>query len=138
MIIKIQIQTPDGQAKGALKQFKWYFKLFSGCKINAYCNDQDNDIVLECDGTPRQIIQVGKNVASFHSLPALLFENKQVKGLLKCKFPEATGADFDKLKEMFDNGTKITIIKEASAQELIENNKTWWQKIKESFKKVEE
>jgi hypothetical protein len=138
MKIKIEIETPKGQAKGTLKQFRWYFKLFSGCKVDAYCNKDDSCIYLECDGSIKQILQVQKNVASFYAMPDLILGNKHIKGLIKTKFPEATTDDFSKLEDMLKNGTKVTIIKEATAKEIVEADKSLWQSIKEKFIKVEE
>jgi hypothetical protein len=44
--------------------------------------------------------------------------------------------DIEELEKMLKEGTEIKVIKEATAEELIEGNKSLWDNIKEKFKKV--
>jgi hypothetical protein len=63
-----------------------------------------------------------------------VIKNKIVKFGAK-KFG-ATDEQMDKLTDMFSNGTTIEVLTEASAQEIIDDGKSFWTKIKEKFRQV--
>ena len=127
MKARIIIKTPKGQASGTEEKLRAF--ILPG-KVNhqVMVNDDDDTIIWEAEGTVKQIMRINKNVAMFDVMIKGIMDNKLVK---KACEP----GQYDQLKEMLANNTRIEIIKEASAEEWVESNKTWWDKIKEGFKK---
>ena len=131
MKVKIQIKTPKGQAKGTEKKLRKYL-LSKRTKCKTYTNDLDNEILWEIEGTPREIMKIQRNVTSYELLIKQIFDNNLMK---KYGLPRLAPGQATELKQMLTDQTTITIIKEATAQELTENNKPWWEQLKEKFKK---
>ena len=135
MKTKIIIKTPAGQAAGTMKKIKPLIIGFKKVKIETYVNDNDDEMVWDIEGSVRDIISINKNVSMFDSLIKTIFNNKMVQ---KKAAKHLTEEDQKKLKDMLLNQTTCEVIKEATAQELVEANKTRWQRMKETFTKKED
>ena len=135
MKTKIIIKTPQGNALGTQKKIKPLIIGFKKVKIDTYVNKEDDEMVWDVEGSVRDIININRNVARFDSLIKNIFNNRMVK---KKTAKHLTEEDQEKLKDMLLNQTSCEVIKEATAQELVEADKTWWQRMKETFTKKEE
>jgi hypothetical protein len=134
MQVKIKITTPKGQAKGTLNKLKPFLIGFNKVKHEAYVNQDDNEMYLECEGTPRQILNISRNANLYSSFVEQIFKKKVMgKGIADLA---ANKEDIMELENMLKEGTKVEVIKQASAQELVDNNKSMWQRMKEGFIKV--
>ena len=131
MKAKIRIKTPDGQARGTETKLRPML-LNRRLTSTTYTNDLDNEILWEIEGPVRDILKATKNVNTYEVLIKHIFQNKLMK---KFGLPKLAEGEADKLKELLENNTTVEIIKEATAQELIEANVTWWDKLKSKFKK---
>ena len=60
-------------------------------------------------------------------------KNKRIRQLAGFRSSQEKEKEIDKLLE---NNTEITIIKKATAEEIVEHNKTFWDKIKEKVHKI--
>jgi len=135
MITKIIVRTPKGQAKKTEKRIRWFLLGKKGRikTLNTYINDLDNQLVWEIDAQVRDIVRIHKNVLRYSVLIEMILNNKMMKKTLRSKLkPEGE----EELKEMLLNQTTVEIMKQATTEELVEFNKTRWQHIKETFKKV--
>lgn len=130
MQIKLEIRTPIGQARKTAARLKPFIIGMRKVTVKQYVSKQDNIIYWELDGHIRDILKIQHNASMFGTMVATLLTNKMVRGAMG----NLSRKDEKELKDMLLNQTKLTIIKEATAQELIEN-KTMWQRIKESFDK---
>jgi predicted nucleotidyltransferase len=72
-----------------------------------------------------------KKVNLFQNLTSWTADNRIVRKAFK-QFG-ATEEQFKEVSRMLKEGTEIKVIKEATAAEMVEYNKTYWQKIKELF-----
>lgn len=137
MEVKVCIRTPKGKADTALDDWKLRViknTLFKKSKVKEEYTNKANDKlywVIQTDA--RGYLRIVKSVSNYSSIVSGVFENKHVrKGIKKmADSPE----DYEQLKTMIKDGTRVSILKQATAQELVEANKTYWQRIKETFKK---
>jgi hypothetical protein len=126
MEIKIKIRTPQGHAVQIEKKLQPFVLGFLKRPDEIYVNKAEDELIWVVRGSVKQILKISKNVARYDSYVKGIMGHKLLKNML----------DEDSKKELDDmllNQTKIDIIKEASAQEIVEANKTYWQMIKETF-----
>jgi len=132
MKIKVQVKTPKGMAtssSGKLQKAILGFNIMRRIKSECYVNDDDSIIYWDIDANYKTCIKIGKNVARFDSIAKMALDQKRVKKLLDEK-------GLAELEDMFKNQTKVSIIKNATAEEVEENNNSFWNNIKEKFRKV--
>ena len=136
MKIKISITTPKGHAKRTDKNMRGFIIGFKKLdKLDVYINDEDTEIVWDIEGHPRPLMKIVRNVNLFHVTASKVIESKRVqKGARKKGY---TDEQIEQVKDMLESGTKVTVVKEATAQEMVEANMSWWQRVKEKFHKTE-
>lgn len=86
----------------------------------------------ELDVGAREFVKYQKKIYMFSSLASGVVGNKVFKGAAQRL--GATKEQLTEVEHMLMDGTEIEIIKAATAEEIVEANKTWWQKFKEEFK----
>ena len=130
MEIKIQVKTPKGKAQSTLPLLKKYligFNLSRSDKCEAYADDAN--IYMDIEAPLRKCLKIQKNVCRFDAIMRMALDSKQVKKKLSVEGGE-------ELKEMLTNHTSVIIIKKASAEEIEENGKSFWDNMKEKLKRV--
>ena len=136
MIIKIIINTPKGYATANEKRMR---KFIIGVKrkrvqiINNYVNDDDSQFIWELEGPVKDILRIGKNVSKFDIVMRSVLDNKLMKRTMRKKL---SAEDELQLQDLLADQTTVEIIKEATAQEIVDVNTTWWQRMTQTFKKV--
>jgi len=136
MITKIMINTPKGHAQDNEVRLR---KLIIGVKrkrvtvINNYVNDDDSQFIWEIEGSVKDILRINKNVSRFDSVMRNVLDHKLMKRTIRKKLSDEGEAE---LKELLKDQTTVDIIKNATAEELVEANITWWQRMKKTYKKV--
>jgi len=130
MELKIRIRTPKGQAAKAEKKIRAFILGFKK-PDSVFVNEDDTEIIWAMQGSVRKIMKIQKNVSKFNSTMGILIQNKHIKKLADKK------GDIDTLKEMTE-ATTIEVIKQATQQEIDDNGKSWFQRIKETFRSVPE
>ena len=133
MQTKIIIRTPKGQAKAMQKRLK-PFLLGRSSPYNVMVNDDDNEIIWEVDAGVKDTLRINRNVAFFDRLLSGAFHNKTVQKKIK---KHLSIEDQAELNDMLFHHTTVEVVREATAGEIVESNKTWWQRIKEGFKPVD-
>lgn len=134
MKAKIIIKTPTGQAVKAESNLR---KLLIGQnkfdKTQTYVNEEENQIAWEVEGDARNVMKLLTNVNKFDVMMSQLLNSKFIR---KAAMSRYSKAEIEALDDMLLNQTKIEIIKEATAAELVEVNKTFWQRIKDQWIKI--
>jgi hypothetical protein len=135
MKLRIKISTPKGAAENTWNKFKAVLGIGKGkSTYEGYVNDSNDTIYIEVEGNIRECFRIMKNVNIFQHKKNEIIKNKLAqKGL---KGMGATNKQLTQLQDLFENDTNIEIVKEATAQELQEYNMTFWDKIKQKFRKV--
>lgn len=132
MELKIKITTPKGQAKATEKRLR-FFILNKKDIHRVWTNEEDNEIYWEVHCDVRRAMKIQRNVAAYEHMIETVMHHKQFK---KHGEKRLSKEDQAELKDMLENQTTIEIIKTATAEELVDekNRKTFWQRIKETFK----
>ena len=136
MELKISVKTPKGQAAGTRKKLQPFLLGIRKIK-EIYVNDEDSEMVWVVETTPKDMLKISRNVSMYENIIKMVFQNKMMSKFVGSKTANISKEQQAELKEMLQNGTKVEIIKNATAQEMVEDNKTWWQKVKETFKQGE-
>lgn len=132
MICRVLIKTPVGQASGTEAKLRTFIvgknsKITNDIRIN----DQNSEIIWEIDCDVKTMLKITRNVTMYDQFVKGVFDNKTaLKAIRKLADSEE---DVKKLQEMLNGQTSIEIIKEATAQEIVEGQKSWWQSMKEKF-----
>lgn len=138
MEVKIKVTTPKGAAKGfsytkgeAHMQFIRKCMLLGSKIKEEYINEEGSEIYWLVEVHSRKYPRLIKSVTMFDQIVHNTFNNRLVNhGIKKMADSEE---DYLEMKEMISDGTKVEIITNATANELIEANNTFWQNIKEKF-----
>lgn len=130
MKIRIEIKTPPGQATGTEKKLRLFLLGRMDKPQETYVSPADDCFYWEVDVSIKRALDIQKNVGRFQNLTNWVLEQKMLK---KAADKES---DIKELQEMFKQ-TQVRIIKQATADEIVEANKTFWQRMKEKFKKTE-
>jgi len=134
MELKIRITTPKGQATGAQKTLR-PFLIGSKKKIikfETYVNEDDSELYWVIVTDLRRSLKINRNITMYKVMIGTILGNKRVNKMIKDEKQK------EELRKMLSDQTKIEIIKEGEAQELVEYNKTFWQRMKERFTHKEE
>ena len=131
MEIKIQIKTPAGEAEKTEKRIKPF--LLGKTKLKeSYINSDSSQLIWVIEAPVRKVLSIQRNVSRFETTISSILQSKAVK---KTIVKHLNNKDQHSLKKMLTDQTEVTILKVATAEELVEANKTFWQKIKETFNK---
>ena len=136
MIIKIIIKTPKGFATENEQRLRKYIIGVRRARvkiINNYVNADDSEFIWEIEGPVKDILRINKNASRFDTVMRQVLDNKLMKKTIRKKL---SAEDEAQLKDLLADQTRIEIIKEAEAQELVEANTTWWQRMTQTFRKV--
>jgi hypothetical protein len=131
MKIKLEIRTPIGQAKKSAARLRPFIIGLHKVNIDQYVSQDDGTIYWEIDGSIRDILKIQRNATMFGTMMSTLLTNKVVHGAMG----RLSKDDAKQLNDMLLNQTKVTVIREATAQEIVEENKTFWQRVKDTFSK---
>lgn len=106
MRIRIEIKTPKGQAKSTAGKLRPFILGFHKTLNTVYANKTDDKIIWIVDGEPRSIFAIERNVFLFDKTVKTILTNRTVHKLAKL-----SPKDRAELKDMFENHTRIRIIK---------------------------
>jgi hypothetical protein len=135
MELKVKIKTVEGKANDTLKGLTPIIGLGKGkTKIEGWVNKKDDILYLEIKGDSRHVKRIEKNVQQFSKTKKDITHTKTGKFLIKRL--GGTEEQIVQLQELFDNDTEVTIVTNETAQELIDETMTLWQKIKKTFRRV--
>jgi len=131
--IKILVRTPPGQAKEAAKNIK--FALLGLKKVKkVYCTEEDDQICLEYEGSPREILKISRNVDGYKKITEALKHKMPKKTIMAItKSDEQT---YDAVISAMSESTSLEVIKTATAEELSNQEDSIFSKMKNGVAKV--
>lgn len=103
--------------------------------VDTYISPEDDELVWDVECSIRDMLRIQKNVVRFDMFMQGALDNKLMKKTMRKKLSKE---DEKTLSEMLLNQTSIKVVSQATQEEIDESNKTWWDKVKEKFNKVEE
>lgn len=103
-------------------------------KLEGWTNKEDSILYLEVEGNIRHVLRIEKNVEQFSKTKKDITHKKSGRWMIKKL--GGTEEQIGQLQELFDNDTEVTVVKEATAQEIIDDQTTFWQKIKNNFERL--
>jgi hypothetical protein len=106
MRLRIEIKTPQGQAKGTAGKLKPFILGRAAVTNQVWANQKDDTIIWVVDTDVRRAMQIERNVALFDKTVRMILGNRMVQGVAKLS-PE----DRKELNKMLKDQTKIRIIK---------------------------
>lgn len=129
MEIKIKIKTPPGQA--LFTQHSVGMLILGTTKTKeTYVNDDKSELIWVIDAPIRKIMDITRKIGMFNAYLKVVLTNPKVRKL-------ADGQDvLNKVDAMLMENTKIEIIREADAHELVEANETFWDRVKNKWNKL--
>lgn len=128
MELKLRIKTPPSRA-GFMQDTVGVFLKLGVRPKETYINEDKSELVWLIDTDPRRYVDICKKVALFDSITKNILANKHVRKLADNQHV------IDEVEKMCKEQTEIEVIKDATAQELVDANKTWLQRVKETWKK---
>lgn len=133
MEIKIEIKTPIGYAKSTEQKLRPWIVGTKTKPKEMYVNKKDDTLYWVVEAPVKTCLRIQKNVTLYESLVKGILDSRMVKKAIRDKFDKKKEKE---LRDMLFKHTTITIIKQATANEIVGNNKTLWDNIKERFTKV--
>lgn len=137
MQIKAIIKTPKGHATKTQTTLQnvIFGKLWRRYdQFESFVNDDDSECAWEVTvKNYNDFVRISRNLAMYDTMVKRILSSKRVQKEAAKNF---TPEDMQRLKDMLTNQTSIEIIKEATAAQMDEYHKPFWQKIKERMKKV--
>jgi|TARA_Y100000310_G_C20499908_1_gene723441 hypothetical protein len=131
MKLKILIKTPKGHAKKTEKRIKPFLIGLRKVKLKSFSNAEDNSIIWEIEGSVRDCMKISNNAGRFEFFVKSLLENKMLKKTIRSKLkPE----EEKELKDMLLKNTEVEVIKESTAQVIIDD-RTWWERLKDNYRR---
>jgi myo-inositol-1-phosphate synthase len=131
MNIRLEVKTPRGQAAGAEKKLRLVLLGVLKRPCDTYVSPDDAMFYWDLDVTVKDYMRITKNVARFQTGMEKALDIRTIRKTLThlADKPE----DIATLKEYLANGTTVRVLKKAETDEIVEYNKTFWQRIKEKF-----
>jgi hypothetical protein len=135
MKIRLEVKTPAGQATGTAQKLVPFLIRFSKISHNSWVNDMGDCLYIELESTPRKIVPIIQRVAMFEKLTHDVMTHPWLKKAVD-KVHLVDPNDYKAVCDMMENQTTITVIKQATAQEITEDGISFWQRIKNTFMKL--
>lgn len=132
MKLRMHVQTPQGQGEGSEKKLRTFLL---GMHRPAETGYKDDGFYWEIECDVKSYMRLQKKAYMFAQLASGVVSNRVFKGAA-----QKMGATKQQLKEvesMLLNGTRIDIIKNATADELVEGTTTMWERFKSQFTRKE-
>ena len=133
MQVVFKVKTPKGQATGTNKKIKNFIIGFNKVKVNTYVNEDDSEIIWEIEGGIKQIFNIQKNLSRFDAMINTIFTNKLMQKYMGSNIKKE---EIKELEEMLRNQTSLEIIKKATLEEEDEYNRSFMQRIKAGWQKI--
>lgn len=133
MKLRLLITTPKGQARESAKKLQLFLL---GVHKPASVGYDESSFYWELDCSYKSYVALTKRVLLFQQMCNGVMEFKMFKKAAKGL--GATDAQMLEVKGMLTDGTRVEIIKNAEAEEIISANMTMWEKLKAKFKRAED
>lgn len=132
MKLRLLIHTPAGMAKKTSQDLRPFLL---GLKRPTATGYNENSFYWEIECNYKSYINLTKKIYLFQQMAAGVMDAKTLQKAAKSLGTSAH--DYNTARELLVNGTSIEIIKNAQADEIIEANTTYWEKLKARFSRQE-
>lgn len=135
MDLRIKITTPPGMAQGFSKNLtlKVIKKILigKGHIKEEYIDTTNTEIFWLVDVHARHYNNTLRKISAYRQSAEVVFENKMARKMINkmADKPE----DVVALRKMIVDGTTVEYVTGATANEILEGSKSFWQKMKEKF-----
>lgn len=129
MKLRMVITTPKGQGEGSEKRLRTFLL---GMKRPVATGFKDDGFYWEIETDVKGYVSLQKKALMFSQLAGGLAGNRVFKGAATKL--GATKEQLREVEDMLKNGTSIEVIKNATAEEIVEGTTTWWEKFKARFR----
>lgn len=129
MKLRMVVTTPKGQGPGAEKRLRLF--LLGMTTKPTETGFKDDGFYWEIDTDVKGYLALQKKAVMFSQLAGGVVSSRMFKSAAT-----RLGARKDQLREveeMLVNGTKVEVVKTATAEELVEGTMTRWEKFKKGF-----
>ena len=131
MMLRMVITTPKGQAEGTEKRLRTFLL---GMKRPSSTGYKDDSFYWEIETDYKGFVGLQRKAVMFSQLAGGVVGNKVFKGAATKL--GATKQQLREVEDMLRNGTKVEIIKTATAEEIVEGTTTWWERFKSKFSRA--
>jgi len=131
------IRTPKGHAEKNEKRIR---SVIIGTRkkrikiINNFVNKENSQFIWEIEAPVRDCLRIQKNISRFDVVMKGVFSSKILKRTMRKKMGMTEDQESE-LDILFGDQTRVDVIKAATAEELDESNKSWWDRMKETYTK---
>jgi hypothetical protein len=128
MKLRVVVTTPPGQAKEAQFRLRAFLLGIQRPTETGYTEDS---FYWELDASVKAYLNMQKRIMLFGQMCSGLMDAK-----LFIKAAKSLGSskeDIEKVRKMLVKGTRVDIIKNATAEEFVEGTTTYWEKLKAKF-----
>ena len=130
MQVRVLITTPKGCAKQTEARLKKFILIGIKKPMSTYVNDNDSQLVWLIEGNAKDVFKLTQAVNRYFIVAKQVVSNNMAKRGIKL-MTGATNDQMEQLKESFMNNTTVEVIKEATALELCQDDRSIFSKIKE-------
>lgn len=134
MKIKLHVKTPPGHAKSVESQLRLFLLGKLKQPPNTYLSPEGDEFYWEIDGTVKQYFRISRNALMFQQLAGGTLNKIEKRRWIK-KLAKITNDTIAGARTLIEQ-TTVEIVKQATAEEIVEANTTLWEKIKRTFKKT--
>ena len=134
MRIKLHIKTPPGHAKSVENQLRLFILGKLKQQPDTYLSPKNDSFYWNAEVSVKQYFRIQRNAHLFQQLAGGTLDQINKRSWIK-KMANITGSTIEGARLLIDD-TTVEIIKQATANEIIEAKTTLWQKIKRTFHKI--
>lgn len=133
MKIKLHIKTPPGHAASVESQLRLFLLGKLKMPANTYISPDKEEFYWEIDCGVKKYFSIQRNARLFQMLAQGTLDKIESKNWIK-KMAGVTGTTIEGARQLLKE-TTVEVIKQATADEIVEANTTLWEKIKKTFHK---
>lgn len=133
MKIKLHVKTPPGHARKAESQLRLFLLGKLKQPPETYLSPDGTEFYWDVEVTVKQYFRIERNAHLFRQLAGGTLDKINKRGWIK-RLAKITNTTIEGARLLIDK-TTVEVIKQATANEIVEAETTRWQKIKKTFHK---
>jgi len=132
MQVRVLITTPEGCAKHTEEQLRRFILIGHKKPFFTAINDNDSEVAWLIEGTPKDVFKLTRAVCMYYKVANMVTSNNIAKKSIQL-MTGATKEQMLQLKDALSNNTKVEVVKYATAQELVNDEKSIFSKIRDKI-----
>ena len=134
MKIKLHVKTPPGHARSVEHQLRPFLLGRLKNKPTVYVSPDGSAFYWEADVNVKQYFRISRNAVLFHQIAGGTLDAINKRSWIK-KLAKITNSTVEGARSLIDD-TTVEVIKQASAEEIVEGTTTLWDRIKQTYEKM--